>query len=320
MGERLVAANHDVPGAGGRLVDGDGFVVADEVGPVIIRRGRRLGTPADVQVRVAGAAGDPDFEFRLAGRHVDAEELLRAGAARDLRYGHAVGQRHDGLDHRVVGDERYAAIGFHALEHDVPGPLEDVVGQADALVVAGGGLAIFPIGGRRLGALLHVHVRVAGAAGHGEEQVGLSFGHVDLEERFAVHRPGKAADRHFILQSGYIAPGGLEGDAGVIAVAADHDEPRPGGGGLHGDRLVVAGLERTVIVLRRGRSGLEPDIQVGIARAAGHLDLKIATAGRQIELVQLLAAPPYRKCSSRPRRCSERRRRRRRRRRSWPAA
>ena len=282
-----MASNQDVPGAGGRFVDGDRFVVADEVGPIIIRRGRWLGTSADVQVRIAGAAGDPDFELRLTGRHGNAEELLCAGDAREVGHRHAVGQRHDGLDRRVIGDERYAVIGLRALEHGVPGPLEDVVGEADARVVAGGYVAIVPIGGRWLGALFHVQVRVAGAAGHGEEQVGLSAGHFDLEERFAVQRPGKTIDRHFILQSGYVAPGGLEGDSRIVAVAPDRDEPRPGGRGAHRDRLVIAGLERTIVVFRRGRRRPEPDVQVGVAGAARHFDQQGADAARQVDAVHL---------------------------------
>jgi len=216
-GEGVVAADHDVPGAGGGVVDAHGLVVAEEIGSVVIARRCGQGALLDIQIGVARAAGHDDLQLRLTGGDQDAEVHLRGRSAGDAGHGHAVGQRRNRQRGRVFGQQFDVGVGVVALEHDVPGAGGGVF-DGDRLVVSDLIGPVVVAGGRRLRASADVEIDIAGAFGCADFQLVLAGGNLDLVELLAAGRPGDPGDRNAVGEAGL-----GEGRRGKQAQQRDQD-------------------------------------------------------------------------------------------------
>jgi len=291
-GVGVVASQHDVPRAAGRIVDGNGFVVAGEERSVVIVGIGRDRTELDVEIAVAGPAGDLDLQAGFAGRNLDGEDpraVLRASQAGD---GNAVAQQRARAAAGVAGQQRHAGVGTIGSEHDVPRPCGRVV-DSNGFVVAGEERSIVVIGGGGQRAAFDVKIAVAGPAGDADLELGLSARHVDLEVfltagGIAQTGHGYAVAQHHHAEAGRVA--GLQGQSGERAVASQHDVPRAGRGALHEHRLVVSDLVGPVIIRRGGRLGVLTHIQIAVAGPAGDLDFQFVLPARDDDHVELLAA------------------------------
>src|SRR5690606_995654 len=202
---------------GGRAAgrEGAGLVVAGLVRTAVVAAGGRCAARAHVQVGVAGAAGDRDRggvaggdrhgvgRGPVAGGHggqADAVAFVAAVIATATAAG------------GVVADQADPGEGRIGLEADVVGTGRRRRVAAALRVARLVRTAVVGRVGRRA-AVLHVHVGVAGAPGHGEAQVGRARGHGHRVVHRAAAGRADAGDRDALGQ-------GAAGAAATTATAA----------------------------------------------------------------------------------------------------